>query len=132
MARKPSYLKLSRRERQIMDVLYRLGDAPAAVIHEQIPDPPSYSAIRAKLAILEKKGYVAHHSDGPRYVYRAIVDRSTAENTALKHMLATFFGGSVEKAVTALVQLDDHELSEADLERLTRLIEDSARTRKED
>jgi predicted transcriptional regulator len=114
-----------------MDALYRLGDAPVSAILEEIPDPPSYSAIRAKLAVLEVKGYIEHTIDGPRYVYRAIVDRSAAEHTALKHMLKTFFGGSVENAVAALVRLDDRELTESELNRLTRLIEQSARTRQE-
>jgi predicted transcriptional regulator len=125
MASKPSYLKLSRRERQIMDALYRLGDAPVAAVLEAIPDPPSYSAVRAKLAILEEKGYVEHVVDGPRYLYRTVVDRSAAETTALRHVLQTFFGGSVEKAVAALVRINGDELSEAEINRLSGIIEES-------
>jgi len=111
-----------------MDALYRLGDAPAAAIREAIPDPPSYSAVRAKLAILEEKGYVEHREDGPRYVYRAVVQRSDAETTALKHVLATFFGGSVEKAVAALVRMNENELSESELDRLSRIIAESGKS----
>lgn len=127
MPSKPSYMRLSRRERQIMDALYRLGEASAATIREEIPDPPSYSAVRAKLAILEEKGYVTHRADGPRYLYRAAVEREEAETTALRHVLSTFFGGSVEKAVAALVTMDDHKLTESDLDRLAQMIKASGK-----
>ena len=108
-----------------MDALYRLGDAPVAAVLEAISDPPSYSAVRAKLAILEEKGYVEHVVDGPRYLYRAVVDRRAAERTALTHVLQTFFGGSVEKAVAALVRINSDELSDAELERLSGIIDES-------
>lgn len=127
MPKKPSYLRLSRRERQIVDALYRLGKASAAQIREAIPDPPSYSAVRAKLAILEEKGYVQHESDGPRYLYRAVVEREMAENTALEHVLSTFFGGSIEKAVAALVKMGSDEMSEAEIDRLAQLIKETGK-----
>lgn len=115
-----------------MDALYRLGDASAAAIREALPDPPSYSAVRAKLAILEEKGYVEHRTDGPRYLYRAVVRRSEAETTALKHVLQTFFGGSVSKAVAALVQMNGSDLSEEELDRLSTLIERSGNASEEE
>ena len=114
-----------------MDVLYRLKEAPVSDVLEGLADPPSYSAVRAKLGILEDKGYVTHREDGPRYVYRPIVDHSTAETTALKHVVTTFFGGSIEKAVTALVSMDEEELTDADIERLSTLIKESAGRREE-
>ncbi len=115
-----------------MDALYKLGDAPVATVRENLPNPPSYSAVRAKLAILEAKGYVTHVPDGPRYLYRAVVRRDEAEATALQHVLQTFFGGSVEKAVAALVRQNEGDLTEAELDRLSSLIEQSRATDEED
>jgi len=133
MARKPSYLRLSRRERQIVDALYRLGEASAAAIRDAIADPPSYSAVRAKLAILEEKGYVQHRADGPRYLYRAVVEREMAEATALEHVLNTFFGGSIEKAVAALVKMGSDDLGETEIDRLAELIKQAGKqTERED
>ena len=91
---------LSRRERQILDILYSRGRATAAEILAALPDPPSYSAIRALLRILEQKGHIRHESDGPRYVYTPRVSRQKARASALKHMLATFFDGSACKMST--------------------------------
>ena len=112
-----------------MDVIYRQGQATAAEVLEALPDPPSYSAVRAKLRVLEEKGYLAHFYDGPRYVYKPIVARTTAERSALNHVLQTFFGGSVERAVAALFQLDEADLSDDELDRLADLID---KTRQED
>ena len=120
---KPSYLKLSRRERQIMDVLYQKGQATAAEIQSTIADPPSYSAVRAKLSIMEDKGYVDHIYDGPRFIYRPIVQRKNAEKTALSHMMDTFYDNSVEKAVTALFEHNETAMSDEQLERLAAMIE---------
>ena len=122
---KLSYLRLSRRERQMMDVIYQKGAATAAEIQEALPDPPSNSAVRAKLRVLEEKGYIVHFYDGPRYVYKPVVARSTAEKSALNHLLQTFFDDSVEKAVAALVHLRQSNLSDAELDRLTQLIEET-------
>ncbi len=86
--------QLSRRERQIMDVIYRRGRATAAEVLDDIPDPPGYSAVRAMLRLLEEKGHVRHEQDGPRYVFLPIVNRDRARKSALKHVVRTFFDGS--------------------------------------
>ncbi len=114
---------LSRRERQIMDIIYRLEEASAAEVMENLPDPPSYSAVRALLRILEDKDHLRHRQEGPRYVYRPTVPRETAKHSALKHVLSTFFEGSVTQAVAALLDLTQEDLSEAELERLAHLID---------
>ena len=106
-----------------MDVLYQLGKATAAEIQSTIEDPPSYSAVRAKLSIMEDKGYVDHVYDGPRYVYRPIVKREYAEKTALSHMMDTFYDNSVEKAVAALFEHNEVSMSDEQLERLAAMIE---------
>ena len=109
---------LSRRERQIMDALYTLGEATVGEVMEKMPDPPSYSAVRATLRVLEEKGHVKHKQDGPRYLYLPTVSRDKAQSTALKHLVGTFFGGSVEQAVMALLSLPETKLSEDQLEQL--------------
>lgn len=113
---------LSRRERQIMDAIYRLERATAAEVMEAIPDPPSYSAVRAMLRVLEEKGHLKHEQDGPRYVFSPVVARDAARRSAMKHLVRTFFDGSTEGAVAALLQTDG-KLSQAELERLSGLIE---------
>jgi predicted transcriptional regulator len=110
--------KLTRRERQIMDVLYRDGEATVADVMTQIPDPPSYSAVRATMNVLEEKGHVRHKQDGPRYVYVPAVPRDRARLAAMNHLLQTFFDGSAESAVVALLQMSDSSLSTTDFERL--------------
>ena len=120
--------KLSRRERQIMDVLFRRGQATVADVQEDIPNPPSYSAVRAHLRILEEKGHVTHRQDGPRYVYRAALAKDKAKRSALRHLVDTFFNGSAEQAMAALLDDDASKLSEVELDRLTQLI-DLARER---
>jgi predicted transcriptional regulator len=119
----PITSRLSRRERQIMDLLYQLGEATAAEVQERLPDPPSYSAVRAMLRILEEKGHVRHTEDGPRYVFAPVVARDTARKSAVSHLLRTFFDGSVEQAMTALLDATDRKLSSAEVERLAALIE---------
>src|SRR4051794_24525798 len=113
--------QLSRRERQIMDVIYRRGQATAAEVLQDIPAPPSYSAVRALLRLLEEKGHVRHEQDGPRYVYLPIVNRERARQSALTHVVRTFFDGSATDAVAAL--LDDDAIDHAELDRLSALIE---------
>jgi predicted transcriptional regulator len=113
---------LSRRERQIMDVIYRRGRATAAEVLEDIPDPPSYSAVRAMLRLLEEKGHVRHEQDGPRYVFLPIVNRDRARKSALTHVVRTFFDGSATEAVAALLN-DGGKLSHAELDRLSAMIE---------
>src|SRR5438128_478613 len=99
-------VQLSRRERQIMDVIYRRGRATAAEVLEELPDPPSYSAVRALLRLLEEKGHVKHEQDGPRYVFTPTVTRERARRSALKHVVRTFFDGSATDAVAALLDGD--------------------------
>ena len=106
---------LSRRERQIMDALYKLNEATVGEVMDLMPDPPSYSAVRATLRVLEEKGHVNHKQDGPRYLYVPTVPRDKAQSTALQHMVGTFFGGSVEQAVMALLSLPETRMSDKDL-----------------
>ena len=114
---------LSRRERQIMDLLFQRGEATVAEVMDGIPDPPSYSAVRAMLRILEEKGQVRHREDGPRYVYQPVVAREAARKSAVRHLLRTFFDGSVEQAMAALLDTSDRKLSGEEIDRLSRLIE---------
>lgn len=116
--------QLSRRERQIMEVIYSCGRATAAEVLERLPDPPSYSAVRAMLRILEGKGHLVHETDGPRYVFLPTTPREQARETALRGMIQTFFGGSPENAVAALLDLDENLDAEA-LERLAEKIEEA-------
>jgi len=111
----------SRREREIMDALYKLGKASAAQILEQIPDPPTYTAIRTHLTILEKKGHVRHKSDGTRYIYEPLVAREQMGRRAMDTLLKTFYGNSVERVVAAL--LDREDVAPGELDRLAQLIE---------
>jgi predicted transcriptional regulator len=115
--------KLSRRERQILDVVYAKGQVSAAQIREELADPPSYSTVRALLRIMEDKGYLEHEKDGNRYLYRTAQKHKGVEKSALQQVLQTFFGGSVERAVTALLSSSDTRLSSEELERLSALIE---------
>jgi len=119
----PAVTHLSRRERQIMDILYRLGSATAAEIREDLPDAPSYSAVRSLLRILEDKGHLRHQYDGPRYVFTPIVSRPTAQKSALRQMVRTFFDGSATQAVAALLDMSASDLTDDELEQLGRLVE---------
>ena len=114
---------LSRRERQIMDVIYGRGQATAAEVLEGLPDPPSYSAVRAMLRVLEEKGHLRHEQQGPRYVFLPTVPREQARQSALKQLVQTFFDGSTEQAVAALLDQSARALSDAELDRLARLID---------
>ena len=125
MSTSSAQTQLSRRERQIMDVVYRLGKATVTDVLERLPDPPSYSAVRALMRILEEKGHLSHEQDGPRYVYLPTVPRDAAQQSALSHMVRTFFGGSAEAAVAALLELPENGLSNGELDRLSRLIEEA-------
>jgi predicted transcriptional regulator len=120
---------LSRRERQIMEIVYREGRVSATDVLEKIADPPSYSAVRAMLRILENKGHLLHEVDGNRYLYLPTLPMHRASRSALRNVLETFFQGSTEKAVAALLDLSRDELSDEDLTRLSRLI---AEARKEE
>jgi predicted transcriptional regulator len=111
--------KLPRREREIMDALYQSGEATVNEVMERMPDPPSYSAVRATLNVLEDKGLVKHKQDGPRYVYLPAIPTEKAGFAALKHLVHTFFDGSAEQALVALVQMSDANLTPAELEKLS-------------
>jgi BlaI family penicillinase repressor len=113
---------LSRRERQVMDILFRRGEATVAEVMAELPDPPSYSAVRSVLRILVGKNLVTHREDGPRYVYLPAVSPNRAREEALLHVVRTFFEGSTEQAVTTLLRLSDTRLSDADLARLAELV----------
>jgi predicted transcriptional regulator len=123
MRGKRTLSNLSRRERQIMDVLYREGKATANEVLAALPDPPGYSAVRAMLRILENKGHARHVAEGTRYVYLPTLPRDRAGRPALAGVLETFFDGSTEKAVAALLDLSRADLSDDDLNRLSELIE---------
>jgi len=123
----PPHHELSRRERQIVDILYAQGRATAAEVQAALPDPPSYSAVRAMLRILEEKGHVRHHQDGPRYVYLPTVARDNAKKSALRHVLRTFFDGSTEQAISALLDDASTKMSDAELDRLARMIDQARR-----
>lgn len=116
---------LTRRERQIMDIVYRFGRATAAEVQENLPDPPSYSAVRALLRVLEEKEHLRHVQEGPRYVYLPTVPAEKARKSALKRVLRTFFDDSAEKAVAALVSMSATDLSEEELERIRERIEEA-------
>ena len=126
MAAKES-IHLSRRERQIMDVIYELGQATVAEVRSRLPDPPSYSAVRAAIRVLGQKGHLKHKQDGPRYVYLARVPRTKASKSALRRVVQAFFDGSTEAAVAALLDMKSADLSPDDLDRLAELIDRAKR-----
>jgi len=119
--------QLSRRERQIMDIVYQRGRATVADVIEKMTRPPSYSAVRAMMGILEQKGHLRHEQDGARYVYLPTVPVSTAQRSALKRLVRTFFNGSPREAIAALAELPEAKLSKDELRALSRLIEQSER-----
>ena len=113
---------LSRRERQIIDVLYRRGRATAAEVMADLPGDPSYSTVRTQLRVLEAKGHVRHEQDGQRYVYTPAIPRGTVRRSALKHLVETFYEGSVEQAVAALLGGEGSRLTDEQLDRIEDLI----------
>ena len=114
--------QLSRRERQIMEIIYRLGRASVTEVLENLADPPSYSAVRALLRILEEKGHLKHEQDGRRYLYSPVVSREKARGSALRGLLDNFFGGSHSKLMAALLDDPDEKPSEQELELIDRMI----------
>jgi len=118
----PIHNELGRRERQIMDVVYRLGRASVTEVRENLPDPPTYSAVRAMLGFLEDKGYLRHEREGMKYVYLPTVDAKQARRSALQHMVKTFFNGSAGQAAAALIEMNDAQLSAEEIKRLSELI----------
>ena len=122
MTRTPEPSDLSRRERQVMDILHRRGEATVAEIMADLPDPPTYSAVRSVLRILGEKALIRHKEDGPRYVYYPATDTERAREDMLAHVVSTYFAGSPEHAVTALLRMSDVDLSDADIARLREAI----------
>jgi BlaI family transcriptional regulator, penicillinase repressor len=118
-----AHQNLSRRERQIMDIVYRLGQATVSEVMDELPDPPGYSAVRAMLRKLEGKGHLQHAESGARYVYEATIPRESASENALTRLLRTFFDDSPSKTVAALLDLKADDLSDAELDELAGLIE---------
>jgi BlaI family penicillinase repressor len=121
--------RLSRRERQILDILYRAGRATAAEVRAGLPDAPSYSAVRAMLRILETKGHVRHEQDGPRYVFSPTLTRDAAKRSALKHLVNTFFEGSASQVMATLFEMSPRELDADELLRLKRLVRNAKKGR---
>jgi BlaI family transcriptional regulator, penicillinase repressor len=118
---------LSRRERQIMEVLYQRGAGSAAEVREAMADAPSYSAVRAMLRVLEEKGHVKHQAEGLKYVYVPVVNRDKAKRSALKNLLDTFFGDSPEQVVAALLDVSAKRLTREELDRMAEMIERAKR-----
>ena len=125
----PNHSALTRRERQIMDILYRRGRATAGEVMEDLSGTPNYSTVRTQLRVLEEKGHVTHEEEGLRYVYAPAVPRSSARRSALRHLVDTFFDGSPERAVAALLGGEGTKLSEDQLDRIADLVRKS-RTRR--
>ena len=123
MVANPLHAQLSRRERQIMDILFRRSRATAAEVMDELPGEPAYSTVRTQLRVLEEKGYVRHEDDGVRFVYSPAVARHAARKSALRHLIDTFFDGSPEKAMAALLGGEASKLSAEQLERIAELIE---------
>ena len=123
MPKSSTHTTLTRRERQIMDVLYRLGRAPAADVMAALPGEPNYSTVRTQLRVLEDKGHVRHDEEGLRYVYAPAVPRQAARKSALKHLVETFFDGSAEQVVAAVLGGEASRLSDEELDRVSALID---------
>ena len=119
---KPHTSGLARRERQIMDVLYRLGRATAAEVQENLPGEPNYSTVRTQLRVLEEKGHVVHEDDGVRFTYLPAVPRRAARKSALRHLVETFFDGSAEQVVAAVLGGEGARISEDELDRIAELV----------
>jgi BlaI family penicillinase repressor len=121
---------LSRRERQIMDILYRCAKASASEVREAMEDAPGYSAVRAMLRVLEEKGHIRHQAEGLKYVYLPVVAREKAKRSAVKHLLDTFFAGSPEQIVAALLDVSATRLTREELDRMSEMIEKAKREEK--
>ena len=115
--------QLSRRERQIMDIIYRLGQASAKEVQENLPDPPSYSAVRALLATLENKEMVKHSKESRRYIYKAAINEKKARKSAIQNLLSTFFDGKPQKLVAALLDDESEQLSASEISAIRKLVE---------
>ncbi|MCC6862460.1 MAG: BlaI/MecI/CopY family transcriptional regulator [Bryobacterales bacterium] len=114
---------LSRRERQIMEILYRRGKLPVSAIREEMQDAPSYSAVRSLLRVLEEKGHVKHQAEDLKYVYMPVVHADKARRSAVKHLMTTLFGDSPEQVVAALLDVASKRLTREELDRMAAMIE---------
>lgn len=123
MAKKAARSGLGARERQIMDIVYELGEASVGDVHQRLADPPSYSAVRTMIRLLESKGFLRHRREGTKYVYRSTQSKNVVRKSAMQHLLRTFYGGSAPDAVAAI--LDSEKLSREDLARIEKLIDDA-------
>lgn len=121
----PTPLNLGRRERQIMEIIYAHGKASVTDVLNALPDPPSYSAVRAMLRLLEEKGHLRHKEEGRKFIYVPIVPAEKARRSALRNLLHTFFGGSITQAMASLIDLDKKKLSQEDLSRIAKLIDEA-------
>ncbi|MEO1052773.1 MAG: BlaI/MecI/CopY family transcriptional regulator [Bacteroidota bacterium] len=119
------YQDLSKRERQIMDVVMRLSEASAQEIQERLPDPPSYSSVRALLSIMVNKGYLTHRNEGKKYIYAASTAKETVKASAVKNLITNLFDGSASSAISTILNLSSSKLSEEDYQRLKQMIEDA-------
>jgi BlaI family transcriptional regulator, penicillinase repressor len=125
MGIKKSQQNLGRRERQIMDVIFELGEASVARVLERLPDPPSYSSVRTMIRHLEGKGYLRHRRDGTKYVYRSTETKDSVSRSVLRHTIKTFFSGSASDTVAAILDVTSEKLSQDDFDRIERLIHDA-------
>ncbi|MFC5050341.1 BlaI/MecI/CopY family transcriptional regulator [Rubritalea spongiae] len=116
--------QLSRRERQIMDIIYRLGKASAKEVQDNLPDPPSYSAVRALLVTLENKGMLIHGKESRRYIYSPAINETKARNSAIKNLLSTFFNGQPKNLVAALLDENDSTLSQSEIDEIRKMVDD--------
>ena len=127
MTKKSRFIDLTRRERQIMDVLYQAGRASAEEVREGLPNPPSNSSVRTMLRILEEKGHIRHEQDGARFLFIPVLKADKAKRSALRHLVDTFFGGSGKEAIAALIDITGQDLDDADLTHLRRMIDNAAK-----
>lgn len=118
-------MPLGHRERQIVDAVFKLGEASVSDVRREIPDPPSYSSVRKMLSLLEEKGLLKHREEGTKYVYRPTQSPRSASRVAVKHLMATFFSGSATEAVNAILDVSSNDLDEKDFARLRKLIDDA-------
>lgn len=125
MGKRKSQRDLGRRERQIMDVIFECGEASVAEVLARLPDPPSYSAVRTMIRYLESKGYLRHRREGVKYIYRPTEPKESVSRSAIRHLVKTFFGGSAPDAVAAILDVSSEKLSDDDLDRIERLIDEA-------
>ena len=125
MGKRTSARDLGRRERQIMDVIFELGEASVGDVLQRLPDPPSYSAMRTMIRYLEGKGHLRHRREGTKYIYRTREPKESVSRSALRHLIKTFFGDSAPDAVAAILDISSEKLSDDDLDRIERLISEA-------